>query len=196
MARRPRHAAAAAPAARHGPASHRLRVRRGPTRRPSGPRSPGRLPRRCARRRLRHHAARACLDEPFVTPEGHMVADFLSQRSDALRQRLAARSIPSPRFDARQARVILCASGRRARPTRPAPHPHPPSPTGPAAPNGPPRAGVARRRAESRRSEFRQLMPKVTGPGATRPATARRETSLLACSGPSAEAIMPAPRPA
>lgn len=55
---------------------------------------------------------RACLDEPFVTLEGHKVADFLSRRSEALRQRLAARSVPSPLFDARQARTILCAATR------------------------------------------------------------------------------------
>ena len=51
------------------------------------------------------HCAR--LDEPFITADGHLIPDFLSRRTDALRQRLGEHIIPSPQFDPEQASAVL-----------------------------------------------------------------------------------------
>lgn len=55
---------------------------------------------------------RAHLDEPFITPDDHLIPDFLSGRSDALRQLLDQRRVPSPQFGHQQATAILRHAAR------------------------------------------------------------------------------------
>lgn len=55
---------------------------------------------------------RAHLDEPFITQDGHLIPDFLSRRSDTVRQLLDQRRVPSPQFGPEQATAILRDAAR------------------------------------------------------------------------------------
>lgn len=50
---------------------------------------------------------RARLDQPFITTDGHLIPDFLSRRTNVLRQRLDEHIVPSPQFDPEQASAVL-----------------------------------------------------------------------------------------